>query len=118
MILRQFGIEIRRIGGAKQLYEQVDATLVKHALKQGVSGNVQALATAHALQKMLKTESHFSICAIRDCADMCQIPIPIERMQVYQSAHCIGWNEMTPEYREVLVAMVLDDFRTVLNPAI
>jgi hypothetical protein len=26
------------------------------------------------------------------------------------------WGAMTPEYRKVIVAMVLDDFREILNP--
>jgi hypothetical protein len=32
------------------------------------------------------------------------------------AAHCIEWSEMLPDYRQMLVAMVLDDFRTVLCP--
>lgn len=38
-------------------------------------------------------------------------------MKVYQTQHCIDWSEMTNEFRQMLVAMVLDDFRCVLNPS-
>jgi hypothetical protein len=63
---------------------------------------------------MLQVGKHFSICIVTDCAKAVQIHIPVERMRIYQTAHCMPWNEMTPEYRQSLTAMVLDDFRAVL----
>lgn len=116
MQLQKFGIEIRKIGNVKNLYKDVDLVLQKAQLRSNeVNGAVQALTVAHALQKMLQVERHFDVCTIRNCAEMCQICIAKERMQVYQSIHCHSWNEMLPEYRETIIAMVLDDFRPVLN---
>jgi len=37
-------------------------------------------------------------------------------MTIYNCVHCMHWNEMLPEYRQTVMAMVLDDFRSVLNP--
>ncbi|MBK7360675.1 MAG: hypothetical protein WAT16_08820 [Saprospiraceae bacterium] len=92
--------------------------LSNYGIKSGeINANVQVNAVAHSLQKMLKTEMHFSVCCIRDCAALCQICISSERMKVYQTQHCINWSEMTNEFRQILVAMVLDDFRCVLNPS-
>jgi hypothetical protein len=34
-----------------------------------------------------------------------------ERRNVYRLAHCINWGDMTKDYKECLIAMVMDDFR-------
>ena len=116
-MIRKFGFEIRKIGNLKSLYSDVDAVLSKYDIeKGGISTFVQSNALAHALHKMLRTESHFSVCTIRDCANMCQICISEERMQVYCAAHCIHWLEMTDDFKKILIAMVFDDFRPILNP--
>jgi hypothetical protein len=83
----------------------------------GVSVELQRQAIAHALQKMMKADSWFNVCTIDRCIDICQVVIPKERMNIYNAAHCIHWNEMDSDYRQLLMAMVLDDFRSILNPA-
>lgn len=116
MQLQKLGIELRRIGDIKSLYKEVDLVLEKYnILNNPISINVQAQATAHSLQKMLKTENHFSICTIKDCAKLSQLYIPEERMNVYQTIHCVNWNEMLPEFRQMIIAMILDDFRNILE---
>ena len=105
-----FGLEIRKAGDINTLYENVDSVLSKINMD-----DMKKLSVAHALQKMLSTERHFNICAIRDCAKVTQTIIDDERMRIYQTQHCINWNEMLPEFRQNLVAMVLDDFRHVLR---
>lgn len=115
--MQKFGIEIRKVGDTKNLYKDVDMILSKNGIEQNtVSDAMIAQTTAHALQKMLKADSHFSVCTIRDCAKLCSICIPQERQNVYSAAHCISWSDMLPDYRQLLVAMVLDDFRVVLCP--
>lgn len=115
--MKAFGLELRKMGNVTNLYADVDLVLSKHKIPAGgVSGNVQVQALAHALQKMINVQNYFDVCTIDNCAEMMQIVIPSERKKIYRAAHCIRWNEMTSEYRQVLVAMVLDDFRAVLNP--
>lgn len=117
MQLQKLGLEIRKIGNLNNLYNDVDLVLSNYKVpEQSVNRPIQAATVAHSLQKMLKTESHFSVCTIEKCAAICQICIAKERMQVYNAIHCVNWNEMLPDYRQLIVAMVLDDFRSVLNP--
>lgn len=117
MQLQKFGIEIRKIGNTENLYKDVDAVLKNYNIPKGsVNTDIQVQTIAHALQKMLKTDRHFSICTVRECVKISQIIISEERMNIYSAAHCLNWNEMLPDYRNMLVAMLLDDFRTILNP--
>jgi len=117
MQIQKLGLEIRKLGSLHNLYKDVDMVLSNYKVPaNGINRTIQAAATAHSLQKMLKTESHFSVCCITDCAKLCQICIDSERMIVYNSIHCVHWNEMLPDFRQMIVAMVLDDFRGILNP--
>lgn len=117
MMLQKFGIEIRKIGNSKNLYSEIDMVLKRSGIESGeVNTEVQTQALAHSLQKMLTVDSWFSICTIKDCAEMCGICISKERLDIYRTCHCIHWSAMLPEFRQTLVAMVLDDFRSILNP--
>lgn len=115
MQIQKFGLEIRRIGNVESLYKEVDLVLNKVGCDNGVGAVIQKQTVAHALQKMISTQNYFDVCTINKCAEMCQVCIQKERMQVYNSIHCIHWNEMLPEYRQVIIAMVLDDFRCILQ---
>lgn len=113
MQLQTFGIEIRKIGDVNSLYKEVDIVLKKSEVKDLISPIVAVQTVAHSLQKMFEMGRHFDICAIRSCAQICQICIPKERMNVYEAIHCLSWSEMLPDYRQTIIAMVLDDFRCV-----
>ncbi len=118
MQVQKLGLEIRKIGNLSNLYNDVDLILKNYSVPtNGISVGIQAATVAHSLQKMLKVESHFSVCTIKNCSELCQVCIAKERMQVYQSIHCMNWNDMLPDYRQMIVAMVLDDFRSVLCPS-
>lgn len=115
--MQRFGIEIRKIGDTKNLYNDVDVVLNRFGMKtQEVSDIAKIQTIAHSLQKMLKIDNYFSICTIQNCADVCQICIPSDRISIYRAAHCMNWSDMLPDYRQMIVAMVLDDFRSVLCP--
>jgi hypothetical protein len=115
--MQKFGIEIRKIGNITNLYKDVDVVLGKYGMtSQTVSDEAKISTVAHSLQKMLQADKWFDVCTIDSCAKVCQICIPKERQNIYRAAHCVHWSEMLPDYRQMLVAMVLDDFRTVLCP--
>ncbi len=117
MQLQKFGLEIRKIGNIKNLYSDVDKILSNSGMKSGtISGDIQAQTVAHSLHRMLQPDRFICVCTIRDCARLCGLVIPAERMALYQAVHCVHWNEMLSDYRTSLIAMVLDDFRTILNP--
>lgn len=107
--MQAFGIELRRVNTLPALFQEVDRTLAKMSLV-----NTQAMAVGHALHKMIGQDRHFSVCTVDKCAEIAQVVIPIERKRIYSSAHCMDWGAMTPEFRNTLIAMVLDDFRAVL----
>lgn len=115
MQFKQFGIEIRKIGNTKDLYSEVDLVLARNDVGVQVGDKTQKMTVAHSLHRMLQVNNHFDVCTIRNCAEVCQIVIPKERMSVYSAIHCINWNEMLPDYRQVIIAMVLDDFRPILH---
>lgn len=113
--MQTFGIEIRKVGDTKNLYRDVDLVLSRYGMsEQEVSDIAKIQTVAHALQNMMKVERHFSVCTIDRCAEVCQVCISTERKRIYSAAHCLNWSDMLPDYRQMLVAMILDDFRTVL----
>lgn len=114
--MKTFGIEIRKVGNMNSLYSDVDEVLGKYGIKsESVGAEIKIQTVAHSLQKMLKVQSFFDVCTVKNCAEVCQVCIPIERMKIYSAIHCMHWNEMLPEYRLQITAMVLDDFRTILQ---
>lgn len=116
MQIKKLGIELRKIGDTKTFYDEVDIVLSKYNIPTGsISIDVQVQAVAHSLQRMLNIENYLSVCTIEKCAKLCQINIPKERMRVYSTVHCVNWNEMLADFRQMIIAMVLDDFRSVLN---
>lgn len=116
--MKKFGIEIRKANSLPNLYADVERTLQNAGIPRGeVTSQVQTSTVAHALQRMLKPQQHFSICTIDECIKVCSVVVPKERYEVYHAHHCMHWNEMEEAHREVLIAMLLDDFRDVLNPA-
>lgn len=113
-----FGIELRRKGNVTNLYADIGLVLEKAGVRgNNVSSEVQSASVAHSLQRMLNS-NYFDVCTIRNCAELTGLIIPKERFNVYQTQHCVYYNEMLPEYKQILLAMVLDDFKDVLNPQI
>jgi hypothetical protein len=114
-MLKKLGIEIRKIGDPKAFYRDVDSVLVAGGIKSGdVTKDIQVNAAAHSLQKMFNG-SHFSVCTINSCKGMCGIVIQQERMNVYDAIHCVNWSDMLPEFRQQIIALVMDDFRPVFG---
>src|SRR4051812_36615646 len=108
MQIRSLGIEIRRTGDTRSLFSEVGSVLKRAKISQESVGiDMQAQTVAHALQKMIRHDSYFCVCTIDNCKNVCGIVIPIERMNIYKAAHCISWDQMLPDYRQALVAMVL-----------
>lgn len=109
------GLELRKIDNTKRFYREIDQILSQNDIPTdgGVSKGVQIEAIAHSLQKMLDVNRHFDVCTIRTCAEIADIVISKERMDIYSSIHCMNWNQMLPDFRKRIVAMVMDDFRSV-----
>jgi hypothetical protein len=113
--MKAFGLELRKAGDMKNLYRDVDAILSRVPVG-GINADIQFHAVAHSLHTMMKPGKWLDICAIKEASELTGIHISSERISVYRLAHCIHWNDMEPEYRQTLMAMILDDFRPILCP--
>ena|ERR1700749_2454565 len=114
---KKFAVEIRKTEAVEDLFKQVDLVLKNHnILPESTSESAENLTVAHVLHRMIHDGDHFFIQTIQRCATICHITISADRILIYKSIDCMQWGAMTPEYRKVIVAMVLDDFREVLNP--
>lgn len=111
MIIQSFGLEIRKLGSMSDLYKEVDAVLSKPL-------DICSMTTGHAIQKMLKSNGYCDVCTIKKLSETCNITIPRERMTIYETVHCMHWDEMLPEYSRAIMCMILDDFRSILNPEV
>jgi len=112
-----FNLEIRKRGDIKNVYNDIDFVLQKYGIQKGsVTDDLRRDGVAHALQKMFRYKEYMDVCTIRRCEELSGIHIPVERMQLYNSQHCVSWNEMLEDFRIKLIAMILDDFRSVLMP--
>ena len=99
----------------KFILESIDKFLAEKNITQGrVTYDVAKQTAAYVLQKML-TSRHFSVCAIRECAEVLKLRISSERMRVYNAIHCVNYGDMEDDYRQTLIAMVIDDFRELLT---
>lgn len=112
-----FGLEIRKSGSIKNLYRDVDIILNNNGIPQGgVNQEVQLNTITHTLHKMLQPGATFYVCDVQKCAEIAGIHIIKERLDIYRSIHCMKWSEMLPDFRQQIMAMILDDFRVILNP--
>ena len=107
MIMQSLGLEVRKIGSMPDLFKEVDMVL-------GRDNKLESQTVVHALQKMFRPEQYCDVCNIKTCAEICGIVIPLKHLNIYQTLHCMHWNEMSDEYRGLIIAMILGDFRTVL----
>ena len=62
--MKAFGLEIRKSNTIRGLYDDVDRVLANAGIVSGelVSKKLQRDTVAHALQKMMQADSHFSVC--------------------------------------------------------
>jgi hypothetical protein len=111
MIIQKFGLEIRKLGSMSDLYKEVDMVLSKPV-------DVCSMTVAHAIQKMLKPDGYCDVCTIKNMSEITGVIIPKERLNLYQTVHCMHWSDMLPDYSRAIMCMILDDFRSILNPEV
>ena len=99
----------------KFLYDHVDDLLVKFMIsKNNVTPQIKIDGVLNALRNLFK-KGFFDICVVKDCAELLKLKIPETRLLLYRTQHCIHWKDMEPQFRDALIAMILDDFRGALN---
>lgn len=113
--MRKFGLELRKTGNVNNLFADVDLVLKKAGIKKNDVSSIEMQTVALALQDMIDG-GRFSVCTIDKCMKVAGVIVSAKRYAIYRAVHCIHWNEMDNEYRKTIIAMVLDDFRDILNP--
>ena len=99
----------------KFLYDHVDDLLVKFMIsKNNVTPQIKIDGVLNALRNLCK-RGFFDIGVVKDCAELLKINIPETRLLLYRTQHCIHWKDMEPQFKDALIAMILDDFRDALN---
>ena len=112
--MQLLGLQIHKQGDFSAIYQGVDSILKKNNIVSGeVSKKAAIQGVSHSLQKMIKHERHFSVCTIDSCCDVASIKLSRQRRDFYSNAHCLNWGDMTEEYKQTLIAMIMDDFRTL-----
>lgn len=114
---KKFAVEIRNPDAIRDLYIEVDKILgIFKVPESGISEESQAHTVAHVLHSMINIEDSFRHYTITQCAKMANITLHQERIDTYRSVDFMKWSNMEANYRKLIVAMILDDFRSVLNP--
>lgn len=113
----KFAMDIRNPNAIVDLYEKVDKALAAFGVSSGgISDEAQAQTVAHSLHRLINENEYFADEVVYKCAKMANIVISQERENIYKSVRYIYWNQMDPKYRQLLVGMILDDFRSILLP--
>jgi hypothetical protein len=114
--MKAFGLEIRKSNSLPSLYNDVDSILAAAGVRRGeVTEDIERQTVAHSLQNMMAPDKWLCICDIDKCIKVCGLFISQERYKIYSALHCVHWKNMEPSYRTLVMAMLLDDFREVLN---
>lgn len=61
-----------------------------------------------AILNMFKS-SHFSVCILDSVARSLDIVIPRRHYVIYENLHCVNWSEMSPQFRDTIKLMVIND---------
>lgn len=98
------------------LLKAADAVL-KRTGKEIVPENVRGQAVLSVLKNLTQRKDYFDVCAVNNLAKMNEITISQEHQELFSSLHCIHWNEMHPDTREYLMAILVDYFKGNISMA-
>lgn len=94
------------------LLKASDAVLARYnGNVETIPENVKGQAVLSVLKNMTQNKQHFDICAVRQLATMNEVVISPEHMELFSSLHCVNWNEMHPDTREYLGAILVHYFK-------
>jgi len=109
-----FSLQIRKSGNYDTIYQDVDKILAKsQVVSGGISKEFKKQSVAYALRKMINNKNYFDVSIVREACEASGIHISTERVNLYRLAHCMNWGDMTDDYRQTLIAMIMDDFRSL-----
>ncbi len=77
----------------------------KHEVPERIKGQVVL-----SVLKNMTSSSHFSICSVTEMAELNEVTISPEHKALFRSLHCVSWNQMHPDTKEYLLALLIDYF--------
>lgn len=94
------------------LLKASDNILKKYKTDGVIPESIQGQITLSVLKKLSERNDHFSVCDINRLAKLHNVHITKERMDMFDSLHCVSYADMTQETREYLMACLVDSFRS------
>lgn len=85
--------------------------LDKYQTNGEVPESVRGQACLSVLKNLTQRKEYFDVTGINKLARMNEINISQEHQELFDSLHCIHWNEMSVETREYLMAILIDYFK-------
>lgn len=90
--------------GAKEILD-------KYKTNGEIPEKIKGQASLSVLKNITQNKKFFSICEIDALAKMNNIIFSVEHREFMSSLHCIQWDEMHPDTREYLFALLIDYFK-------
>lgn len=85
--------------------------LDKYKTNGEIPENIKGQTVLSVIKNLAQRKEWFSVCEIDKLAKMNDITISVEHQEFFNSLHCIHWNEMHPDTREYLMALLVDYFK-------
>jgi len=92
-----------------QFLAQADQVLDKWG-KHDVPDKIKGQATLSALKRFMDG-NYLDVSAIKEMAKLNDVSISTEHMQLFQSLHCVKWNDIHPDTKEFVTAQLVNYFR-------
>lgn len=85
--------------------------LDKYQSNGEVPENIKGQAVLSVLKNLTQKKDWFDVCGVNALAKMNDITISAEHQEFFNTLHCIHWNEMHPDTKEYLMAILVDYFK-------
>jgi len=93
------------------LLKATDSILKKYKTNGEIPESIQGQITISVLKNISERNDYFSVSYINRLAKLQGVHISKERMDMFDSLHCVSYSDMTQETREYLMACIVDSFR-------
>jgi len=99
------------------LFKTSNDILSKYKSDGSVPESIKGQAVLSVLKNLTQNKEYFDICGVNKLASMNEVIFSKEHQELFQTLHCIHWNEMHQDTREYLVAILVDYFKGNISMA-
>ena len=104
---------IRKVGDLSNIQNDIDNALKRLSIKSGETTiNASKIAAKHLFFSLLKNR-YFDVYSVKSICKVALINISSPRLAIYEAMHCINWGDMEKNFKEELLVMLFDDFRSI-----